>query len=295
MKIKDYFIFNREQRIGLLILVCLIIIIQIVYFFVDFSTHKKTAPQDEKWLSIQTEIDSLKHVSGIDAHKIYPFNPNFIDDYKGYKLGLKIEEIDRLLTFRKTNKYVNSAKEFQDVTKISDSLLRVIAPFFKFPDWVKNKKANVVYEKSTVYDANKDKKITIIDINLATKEDLIKIYGIGDAISERILKQKEKVGAFVSMDQMEEIWGLSPEVVANLKQHFKILTIPSVKKLDINNASIKELSKFSYFNYNLAKEIVTYRSMNGEIKNIEDLVKIKGFPVEKIKIIALYLEFQKNN
>jgi DNA uptake protein ComE-like DNA-binding protein len=30
----------------------------------------------------------------------------------------------------------------------------------------------------------------------------------------------------------------------------------------------------------LAKEIV-YRSMNGDIKNIEDLTKIKGFPVEK--------------
>jgi hypothetical protein len=30
--------------------------------------------------------------------------------------------------------------------------------------------------------------------------------------------------------------------------------------------------------------------MNGDIK-IEDLTKIKGFPVEKLKIIALYLEF----
>jgi DNA uptake protein ComE-like DNA-binding protein len=38
----------------------------------------------------------------------------------------------------------------------------------------------------------------------------------------------------------------------------------------------------------LAK-IVTYRSMNGDINNIEDLTKIKGFPVEKLNIIALYL------
>jgi hypothetical protein len=30
--------------------------------------------------------------------------------------------------------------------------------------------------------------------------------------------------------------------------------------------------------------------MKGDIK-IEDLSKIKGFPLEKIKIIALYLEF----
>jgi DNA uptake protein ComE-like DNA-binding protein len=31
--------------------------------------------------------------------------------------------------------------------------------------------------------------------------------------------------------------------------------------------------------------------MNGDFKNIEDLAKIKGFPVEKAKIISLYLEF----
>ena len=49
--------------------------------------------------------------------------------------------------------------------------------------------------------------------------------------------------------------------------------------------------QFPYFKYVLAKEIVTFRSMNGEIKNIEDLSKINGFPVDKVKIIALYLEF----
>ena len=64
----------------------------------------------------------------------------------------------------------------------------------------------------------------------------------------------------------------------------------SIKKININSASIKELSQFPFFKYNLAKEIVTYRTMNGDIK-IEDLTKIKGFPVEKLKIIALYLEF----
>ena len=63
------------------------------------------------------------------------------------------------------------------------------------------------------------------------------------------------------------------------------------KKIAINEASLKELSQFSYFRYELAKQIVTYRSMNGNINNIEDLSKIKGFPVDKAKIISLYLEF----
>ena len=66
---------------------------------------------------------------------------------------------------------------------------------------------------------------------------------------------------------------------------------PTLKKINVNEASLKELSQFSYFKYGLAKQIVTYRSMNGNFNNIEDLAKIKDFPVEKAKIISLYLEF----
>ena len=51
------------------------------------------------------------------------------------------------------------------------------------------------------------------------------------------------------------------------------------------------MSQFIYFKYALAKQILIYRSMNGDFKNIEDLSKIKGFPVDKAKIIALYLKF----
>jgi DNA uptake protein ComE-like DNA-binding protein len=66
--------------------------------------------------------------------------------------------------------------------------------------------------------------------------------------------------------------------------------LPKIKKININNSSIKDLSQFPYFKYPISKNIVTYRSMNGDLK-IEDLANIKGFPVDKIKIIALYLEF----
>ena len=66
---------------------------------------------------------------------------------------------------------------------------------------------------------------------------------------------------------------------------------PNLKKIDINNASIKELSKFPYFNYQMAKQIVTYRSMNGDFKNYEDLTKIKGMSNDSAKIIVIYLDF----
>jgi DNA uptake protein ComE-like DNA-binding protein len=289
--IYTYFKFTRDQRTGVFLLFAIIIVLQFIYFFVDFNAVIKEYPDKQKWLSLQSEIDSMKTESEKELPKVYLFNPNFITDYKGYKLGMSVEEIDRLLVFRKENKYVNSPKEFQDVTKVSDSLLIVMTPYFKFPDWVNNKKQHKEFKKYPNQAFAKKEKIVLIDINQASKEDLIKIYGIGEAISLRILKQKESLGGFVSMEQMKDAWGLSPEVIENLNTHFKVSVLPNLKKIDINNASLKELTQFYYFRYALAKEIVTYRSMRGNINNIEDLTKIKGFPVDKAKIIALYLDF----
>jgi DNA uptake protein ComE-like DNA-binding protein len=273
---------------GIFVLLMIILIIQLTACFIDGAIEDDVSPEKQEWLSLQTEIDSLKIAKTNRKPQMYPFNPNFITDYKGYKLGMSTAEIDRLLAFRKTNKYVNSAQEFQTVTKISDSLLNAISPYFKFPDWIKNKKHDLPHEKQPSF---KEEKIALIDINKATQEDLMRIYGIGPGLSERILKQKDLLGGFVSMEQMGEVWGLSPEVIEKLNKQFYVSSLPEIKKIKINDASVKELSQFPYFKYPISKEIVTYRSMNNGSLTIEDLTKVKGFPVEKIKIIALYLEF----
>lgn len=285
--------YTKGQRIGLFALVVVIVILQLFFISNGWQTPENRLQKEEDWLKVQEEMDSQKQkVSVPKKYKIYPFNPNFITDFKGYKLGMDTSEIDRLLTFRKLGKFVNSAEEFQQVTKISDSLLQEIAPYFKFPDWVKHKNTYTTYSRPNYVPFEKKvKKIVVKDINQATKEDFMAVFGIGDAISERIMKQREIFGGFISMEQMEDIWGLSPEVIYELNKNFKVITVPTIVKIDINNASTKELMKLPYFRYALAREIIIYRSMNGGIQSAEDLTKIKGFPVEKVKIIALYLTF----
>lgn len=291
--IRDYFNFSKDQQKGILLLFLVIVALQLVYYFVDFSLVSKENPEKQQWLALETQIDSMELNMKDRVPKIYPFNPNFITDYKGYKLGMSVAEIDRLHAFRKENKYVNSAKEFQEVTGVSDSLLNAISPYFKFPDWVKNKQTPkaVVFSNTKPAYFSKKEKVVVKDINQATQEDLMKIYGVGEAISMRILNFKESLGGFVSMEQMKDVWGLSPEVVERLKTSFKVGALSNMKKIDINNASVKELAKFPYFKYNLAREIVIYRSMNGDIKNASDLTKIKGMSIENATIIALYLDF----
>lgn len=281
--------FTASQRMGVLSLFSLIIGLQLGIHFWPNTQAKVTSAEQNEWLAFQNKMDSLKENQPIYQQKTYPYNPNFITDYKGYKYGMTVEQIDRLFAFRKQNKYVNSAKEFQQVTKVSDSLLKEMAVYFKFPDWVNQKKEYT--SKFTPFPKKEKEVIVVKDINQATAEDLIKIRGIGEAISARILKERDKFGAFASMEQMQFIWGLSPEVIDYLNQYFKVVDVSQVKKININEATLKELSAFPFFNYALSREILIYRSMNTKIKDATDLTKIKGFPIDKAEIIKHYIDF----
>lgn len=285
----NFLLFSSSQRSGILMLLFVILLLQLAIFgysyFVSYFQPKTDTISTKKWLTVQREIDSLKQLKINKKDTIYPFNPNYITDYKGYKLGLSLEEIDRLHQFRAKKKFVNSAKEFQQVTQISDSLLAKLRPAFKFPDWVTHK------QKKTYSYQKKERKIQPKNINTATKEDLMKIYGIGDKISDIILQQREQLGEFLSINQLQFIWGIEPSVFSKCKKYFFVKPLGKAIKININEADIDEIKKSPYFNYYTARDIVKYRSMNGKIKNEEDLAKIKSISKEKIKIITLYLDF----
>ena len=166
----------------------------------------------------QAEVDLLKEKKSFKNSFVRsPFNPNFISDYKGYTLGMSPEEIDRLHAFRATNKYVNSARDFQEITQISDSLLSVISPYFKFPDWTrKNNQLSSLTSESLSSEkkseATPDLK-EVNDLNLATAEDLKAIRGVGDILSARIIKFRNRLGGFVINEQLYDVYDLDPEVV----------------------------------------------------------------------------------
>ncbi|PQJ79014.1 ComEA family DNA-binding protein [Polaribacter porphyrae] len=297
MKIfKSHFWYNKNQRNGVFLLVLIIVILQ-VFIFADILEKDEIIDiNTPKLLAFQNQIDSLKAVKIENREpKIYPFNPNFITDYKGERLGMSLEEIDRLLVFRKTNKYVNSKEEFQKVTKISDSLLDKIAPYFKFPDWVLKRNQNKDYnailngvEKSRY--KNKPKHIiSTTDINKATAEDLKTISGIGPAFSERIIKYRSKLQGFSFKNQLNEVWGLEKEVVDKVWAVFLIIEKPIIKKINVNTAEFKQLLKNPYIDYELCKKIFNYRDEVAELQNISELKNIKGFPLDKYDRIVLYL------
>ena len=290
---KSHFWYNKSQRNGIFILILLIVIFQFIIVFVDFYSEEKVNIDTPKVIAFHHQIDSLRKISLENSRlKFFPFNPNYITDYKGAQLGMSLVEIDRLLAFRKTGEFINSRKEFQKVTTISDSLLNSISPYFKFPDWVVERNQNI--QSSTSRDtrlfAKKSKYIlTSTDINLAVKEDLKTIKGIGEKLSERIIKYRSKLQGFSKLNQLYEVWGLDTEVVDKLLLIFKVVNLPNIKKINVNTVSFRELLKNPYLDYELCKKIFEYKDEVAELQDISELKNIIGFPLDLYDRIVLYL------
>ncbi|CAM1333824.1 ComEA family DNA-binding protein [Tenacibaculum aestuariivivum] len=295
MKIfKSHFWYHKRQRDGVLFLILIIIILQIFYVFVDFSSNKKVEIAPGELVVFESAIDSLKKiVLESKKSKKYYFNPNYITDYRGYQLGMTVQEIDRLHKYRKQHKFINSACEFQKITKISDSLLSEISSQFKFPEWVvkRNKLKQQRYSSVVNFvNENEGLKISTDDINQASQKDLELISGVGKLISQRIIKYRNRLQGFSYKSQLYEVWGVNKETINKVLKVFKIYKKPVIKRININTASFKELLKNPYINYELCKNIFEYRDEVAELQNISEIKNIDGFPVDKYDRIVLYLK-----
>tara|TARA_R110002050_G_scaffold147086_4_gene272706 strand:+ start:2849 stop:3733 length:885 start_codon:yes stop_codon:yes gene_type:complete len=287
--LKSHFKLNKQERSGIFFLILFLIIIQVGYFVYDSYQINEKLPLNID-SDFQVRIDSLKNVAlENDTVQMYPFNPNFISDFKGYTLGMSTDEIDKLHNFRKTNKFVNSAEEFQKVTKVSDSLLKIISPYFKFPEWSSNHKSKPIKLSGAKNVDTTSKNLVWKDLNTTTAGELQIINGVGEKLSARIIKFRNRLGGFLVDDQLFEVYYLEEEVARRILKQFKVISKPNIVKININTATAYELSRLIYIKQEVAERIVNYRNLNGGINSLNELLSIEGFPPERIERIDLYL------
>ncbi|MCG9970741.1 ComEA family DNA-binding protein [Christiangramia crocea] len=280
--LRSHFALSKSQQNGIFILVIFIIVFQGILLF-DFYTGNgpETVPA-AKIEAYQRQLDSLNRSQPGNKDTLYPFNPNFITDFKGYQLGMSVEEIDRLMFYRGADKWINSAVDFQRVTGISDSLLQAISPSFRFPEWTQR-------SVPVISTGVPKTPVNTPDLNAATAEDLVVVNGIGEVLSKRIVKYRNSIGGFRAPIQLNDVYGLSPQVVENILMKFQLISVPDTELKDINLITAGELAEMPYFNYDLAQKVVTYRRLHENISSFEELSKIDGFPSDKIDRIKLYL------
>ncbi len=67
------------------------------------------------------------------------------------------------------------------------------------------------------------------------------------------------------------------------------------KKIDINKASVEELTQLKGIGESYAKRIVEYRETNGNFAKVEDIMKVKGIGAKKYESIKDQIYVQKTD
>ncbi len=267
------FILSKPQRGAVLILLVLLIAVQLYRLLVN---SPELSPVDlSQAQSYQTQLDSLRIKENAQTPIVYQYNPNYLTDYRAYTLGLPPEAFDKLLRYRQTNSYVNTPKQFQEVTKLSDSLMEKLLPQLKF--------SKPLYKSKT-----KNRIVLKKDINKASASDFQEVSGIGAVLSERIIKYRSFLSGFSVLEQCYEVYGLDSLVVQRLWERFEIQSLPEIERLDLTTVSLQELEQIPYLNRADARKIIAHRTKNKGISTATLSELFVNSP-NKLQRIKLYL------
>ena len=276
----SHFRFSRSQRSGIFFLAVCIVTLQAVLWSGVLDRPADEDPSSDPLAErVNAYVDSLKRAENNKVYTPNPFNPNYMSDHKGYRFGMTPEEIDRLFAFRAKGGFVNNAEEFQQVTGVHDTVLNKMSLFFDFPRFpVRADKGGVAVVKE--------------DLNLATASSLIKVYGIGPVLAERIVAYRNRLGGFHVPDQVDEVYGVNEDVLSELWRHFKLDDPMPFEKLNINTAGLHELAALPYVSRSLASKIVAYRSVHQRLDSLEELTKFHNLSEKDLARIQLYLRVE---
>lgn len=123
-------------------------------------------------------------------------------------------------------------------------------------------------------------------LNTADTTALQTIPGIGSYFARKIVQYGERLGGYVSVDQLDEIEDFPLE-----SKRYLVIQNAKPRQLNINQLSLNELKRHPYLNYYQARAIMDYRRLHGPIQSLDDLRLSKDFPQEAIDRLTPYVAY----
>jgi DNA uptake protein ComE-like DNA-binding protein len=117
--------------------------------------------------------------------------------------------------------------------------------------------------------------------------------GIGPVLSGRIIRFRNLLGGYASTEQLQEVYGLSPETYNMIKDRVTADTT-LIDKIDVNTADFRRFSRLPYFERQEINDMLRYRNTNGQIGNINELIENSILTEEKAAKVKPYLSFSNN-
>lgn len=282
MKFIEYTRSERNAIVVLLLILLLLLVLKQPIVLRLFSNRTNTKEDSTRYLSLineiqQAEDDNEYSYTGNTYEKKYVNNDKYNYQDKNFIIDINkanAEEFEKLYGIGKVYserivKYRNKIGGFESIEQLKEVYGIHDTVYQKFKHQLVLSNPN-----KQINNQNQQKKEIKIELNNASQEDLVQLNGIGNVFAKRIVDFRDKLGGFYSIEQVKDVYGIHDTVFQKIKNNIYLQKAAPILKLNINNATLEELTANPYFFTTLAKQIVGYRTKVKPFATIEDLKKL---------------------
>ena len=296
---KDYFYFIKSDRRAIVALGCVAVFAIGVLMVVE---NRRPSPQPSPVMGRETMRDVGNELEGfpiggesegeMSAGQRGSFDPNTVDSMTLIGFGLKDWKVKNFLHYRAAGKVFRSAEEMGKTYGWTEEDVEKVRKYVVVGEkYGKNGKKGKGWERSEEHltkVSNKFQTLTKVDINTADTALLRRIPGVGEKISEAIVKYRKKLGGFHSVEQLMEIKIVSPELL----EWFEVPSSPNLQSINLNKAPFQALNRHPYISYEQAKTLLQYIRLYGQVKDEKALLETGIFSKEEVERLKPYLTFE---
>ena len=129
-----------------------------------------------------------------------------------------------------------------------------------------------------------------LDINEADSAAWERLPGIGEKLSSRIVRYRERLGGFVAVEQVKEVYGLRDSVFFVLSDRLVVEPGFVPKRLLLNAVDYPSLRRHPYVSHELAKALLAYRKAHVRFSSTQELYELVVADSAEIKRLLPYVE-----
>ena len=199
-------------------------------------------------------------------------DPNKMRFIDWYLLGLPVRLIRTLQKYREAGGRFYHKSDLKKIYGMNDSIYEAISSWIE----ISTEPARGKIEKK------------VIELNASDSLDLIQLPGIGPVLAGRIVKFRNLLGGFYAIDQLNDVYGLPQQTLKNLRQQLIVDTL-SIRKINLNHCSEKELSRHPYISTWSARAIMAYLDYKGKIESPGELLEQELLTRQQYNKVRPYL------
>jgi DNA uptake protein ComE-like DNA-binding protein len=127
-----------------------------------------------------------------------------------------------------------------------------------------------------------------VDLNHVDTTGLMSLPGIGPWYASRIVEYRERLGGYISVNQLAEIEGLPDPVL----QWFMVSDTFCIRTVAVNSETLTGLRRHPYINFYQARAIIELRNQHGNLKGPERFSLLEEFSDQDLKRLKPYLSYE---